>query len=190
MGQPLCERRDSARDKAQSKGRTEEMNVVLVGFMGAGKSTVAALLQKKTGWPLIELDEEIVRAEGRSIPDIFREDGEEGFRRVETRELKKALSGENAIISGGGGVVLKEENRRLLKEKAVCVRLLVSPETAFLRINGDANRPNASGKSLAEIVKLMESREALYTAAAAVTVDTDEKTPEETAREILNYMQK
>ena len=163
------------------------MNLILIGFMGAGKSTVARVLQEKTGWPLFELDEEIVRAEGRTIPDIFREEGEEGFRRVETRELKRVLSGDNAIISGGGGIVLKEENRRLMKEKGLCVRLLVSPQTAFLRTQGDDNRPNLRGRTTVESIgKLMEEREDCYRQAASLTVDTERKTPEETAREILD----
>ena len=166
----------------------------LAGFMGTGKTTVAGTLGKMTGFPVIELDEEIVKAEGKPIPQIFEEVGEEGFREIETRELKKALGVKDAafpekagvILSLGGGAVLREENRRVIRENGFAVLLTAKPETVLARVYGDGNRPNLKGRMTREgVASLMKEREAAYEAAAEYTISTDGKGVREIAGEIL-----
>ena len=166
----------------------------LAGFMGTGKTTVAGTLGKMTGFPVIELDEEIVKAEGKPIPQIFEEVGEEGFREIETRELKKALGVKDAafpekagvILSLGGGAVLREENRRVIRENGFAVLLTAKPETVLARVYGDGNRPNLKGRMTREgVASLMKEREAAYEAAAEHIISTDGKGVREIAGEIL-----
>ena len=97
--------------------------ILLIGMMGCGKSTIGRLLAGRMGLPLIDLDEEIARAAGRSIPEIFAEEGDAGFRLHETAALGRALDAGEAVIATGGGIVTREENIRMMREKGVVVWL-------------------------------------------------------------------
>lgn len=156
--------------------------------MGTGKTTAAKKLGEATGRRVCELDDVIVRAEGKTIPEIFEQCGEEGFREIESRELEVALRKPEIILSCGGGTVLREKNRKLLKEKGLVVLLTAKPETVLMRVQGDENRPNLQGRMSAEgIRELMEKRRAAYEAAADTVIATDDKTIEEIAREIMQW---
>ncbi len=158
-------------------------NVVFIGFMGAGKTTVGRLYAEQFGKDFLDTDSMIEEKAGKSVTAIFEEDGEEAFRKMETeavRELKEKVS--NTVISVGGGLPLREENRRLLKEAGTVVYLKSRPETVWDRLKGDDTRPMLKGENpKGKIRELLNRREAAYEEASHFAVDTDGKTPEEVA---------
>ena len=145
------------------------------------------------GCALCDTDQETERRAGTAVSELFRLQGEEGFRNMETDTLRKLLEqtggdGGFAVISAGGGLVLREENRRLLKENAVCVYLKTSPEQVLRRLQGDTTRPLLQGGNVREKVEgLMADRGPVYEKAADITVNTDGRTPGEIAREIAAF---
>lgn len=161
-------------------------NLFLIGFMGAGKSTVAAKLNQMTGKKLIEMDETIVSNQGMSINEIFEKYGEARFREIES-ELVKTISSEgDCIVSCGGGVVIKPENVEEMKKNGKIVFLSATPETIFERVRYSTDRPILNGHMNVEyIAGLMEKRRALYEAAADVMIATDNKDADEICNEIL-----
>ena len=163
------------------------MKLVLVGFMGCGKSTVGKLISKKTSLPFIDLDSVIVEREGRTIPEIFREDGEEFFRELERETLISELLREGSfVLSTGGGAPAYRNNMEVINRLSTSVFLYADFETLYGRISGDGNRPLASldRKKLRE---LYEKRLPYYRK-AHFTVDTTGKTPEEVAEEIISLL--
>lgn len=161
-------------------------NIVLCGFMGCGKSTVGRLLAELTGYTFSDSDEVIERAEGRTIKQIFAENGEEYFRRLESDTVKRLSEGSGLVISTGGGVVLNAENVRLLRETGFVVYLRVSPETVIKRLRNDRSRPLLMRPDRDKAVKeLMGNREPLYKAACHAVTDAD-RGARETARDIMS----
>lgn len=152
-------------------------NIVLIGFMGSGKTTVGIRLSYRMRMPFLDTDKEIERRQGRWIKDIFAADGEEGFRRLETdclRQLAERCRGH--IVSTGGGLPMREENRVLLKKLGTVLYLKAEPETIYGRLKGDENRPLLQGANPEEkIRRLMAEREAGYQAAADVVLRVDGK---------------
>ena len=118
-------------------------NIVLCGFMGCGKTTLAKRLARRFNMNLIDTDEEIVRAEGRTIAEIFETDGETYFRALETELIKKLAKQENCVVSLGGGVAAKEVNHPYLKEIGIVVLLDCGIDNTIKRILGDKKRPLA-----------------------------------------------
>ncbi len=148
--------------------------IYLIGFMGAGKSTVGQLLADRLARPFIDLDDEIEAQAGSSISDLFEQQGETEFRRLESMALKKVAESDAAIVACGGGVVVRDENRVVLKDSGIVVYLRVSAPEALARIGGTATRPLLSGTGGAvAATSLLASREALYAAVADITVDTE-----------------
>lgn len=161
------------------------MNIVMVGFMGTGKTSVSRALARKTGWHCLDVDEWVVKKAGRTIPAIFEAEGEEGFRNRETEALREILDGERQIVAGGGGIVLRPENIAIMKARGTVVCLTASPETVFARVGRDSNRPNLNGRrSAAGIAELMEKREMAYREAADLLISTDHKTVDAIAEEL------
>lgn len=161
------------------------MLVALTGFMGSGKSSVGLLVADALGCPFLDLDEVIVRKAGRSIPDIFRADGEKAFRRLEKDALEKTVAryAENtAVLALGGGTVTLPGAVQLLQEKTLCIYLQASLETLRARLEGHTVGRPLAGTDLEGLLAL---REPLYGAAAHVTIDTDDLTPGEVADEII-----
>ncbi|WP_024864434.1 shikimate dehydrogenase [Butyrivibrio sp. FCS014] len=168
---------------------TGSRNIILEGFMGSGKTTVSQLLSDKLDLDLMDTDEAIETTEGRSISDIFAEDGEEAFRKMETELLETIVKDHwrDMVISLGGGLPLREENRSLLKEAGKVIYLKASPETVYERIKGDTTRPLLQCEDpLSKIKELQAARSDLYDAAADLVIDTDGKSPEEITQDILN----
>ena len=161
------------------------MLISLCGFMGSGKTTVGRILADALGCPFLDLDELIVNKAGKSIPDIFAEDGEAAFRQLEARLLKQTVEkyGEGtAVLSLGGGAVLTPASAALLQEKTVCIYLRATLDTLTDRLAGEtAGRPLADS-ALAE---RLAAREPLYEKTAHVTIDTDGLSPEEVSDEII-----
>ena len=163
-------------------------NIILEGFMGSGKSTVSELISDKLELELIDTDEAIEEAEGRKISEIFEQDGEEAFRDMETELMEMVISEHmrETVISLGGGLPVREKNRELLKRAGKVVYLRTSPETVYDRLKGDDTRPLLKSENpLARIKELQDKRGKIYEEAADIIVDTDGKTPEEVADEII-----
>ncbi|MDP2182446.1 MAG: shikimate kinase [Actinomycetota bacterium] len=161
-------------------------HVFLVGFMGAGKSTVGHLLAKDLGHPFIDLDETIEQDEGRSVTQIFAEDGETGFRSLETRALRALGDAPPSVVACGGGVILVDENRALLACEGRVVYLVVTPGEALARIGGTESRPLLAGAGgVVAATSLLTARESLYRASADIAVDTTGKEPSTVASEVL-----
>ena len=140
-------------------------HIILIGFMGAGKSTMGKLVANKLGCSFIDTDAYIEKKEGRSISDIFTDDGEAYFRSAETDALRELLkSDERYVLALGGGTPLLEENRALLKEKgAYVIFLKVSAMDAFERLKDDVTRPLIQGANVKEkIESLLQMRNPVY----------------------------
>ena len=164
-------------------------NIFLIGFMGTGKSTVARYLNREFAMEIIEMDELIVKLEGKSIPDIFSERGEEYFRDLETKLLTEIQKKENVVVSCGGGAVLREENVQIMKQSGHIVLLAARPETILERVKRDDSRPLLKGrKNVKEIGVLMEARREKYEAAAVIVICVDDKNAEQIGKEIMQKM--
>lgn len=163
-----------------------EKNLYLIGFMGAGKSSVSRAMAELSGLCEIDTDEEIVRREDRSIPEIFEQEGEIYFRETETALLCELSKKQGLIVSCGGGTILKEENRRLMKESGAVIFLSAKPETIYERVKNGKNRPLLNGHMNVEyIAELLAKRMPCYEQAKTVEIVTDNKAPKEIAEEIF-----
>lgn len=164
----------------------DNRQIYLTGFMGTGKSTVSRCLHEVYGLEQIEMDEEIVREEGMSIPDIFREKGEAYFRELETDFLKRLAGRKNVVISCGGGTVMRQCNVELMKKQGRIILLTAAPETVYERVRDCHSRPLLEGNmNVAYIRELMEVRRPKYEAAADISVRTDGRSAEAICREIM-----
>lgn len=161
-------------------------NVILIGFMGCGKTTVGLRLSYRLRRTVIDTDKEIERAEKRTISDIFATDGEPYFRDRETACLRKLLEGaDGQIISVGGGLPIREENRRLLHELGQVFYLRAEKETIYERLKDDTTRPLLQGDDpLTKIGTLLSERDPYYRDAADVVISVDGKSFEQILNEI------
>ena len=159
--------------------------ITLTGFMGSGKTTVGKVLADFLGCPFMDLDDLIVKKAGKSIPEIFAQDGEPAFRQLEARLLRQTVEKytENTVVLAlGGGAVTAPASASLLREKTVCIYLRATLETLLARLEGEtAGRPLAD----ASLADRLAAREPLYEETAHVIIDTDGLTPEEVADEII-----
>lgn len=161
-------------------------NIFLIGFMGCGKSAVSTYMSKEYGMDIVEMDEEIVRRERMSIPQIFEEKGEAYFRDAESQLLQEIETQNNKVISCGGGVILREKNVESMKKSGKIVLLTAEPETILERVKDDDNRPLLKGnKNVGYIKELLEKRYPYYKKAADIVVKTDDKMIEDICKEIL-----
>ena len=157
--------------------------VVLVGPMGAGKSTVAALLGDAWGLPVRDTDTDIVASQGRTIADIFVDSGEEHFRALEATAVADALATHDGVLALGGGAVLDPGTRDLLAGHRV-VFLRVGLAEAVKRVGLGVGRPLLLGNVRSRIKTMLDERTPVYEGLATLVVDTDERTPAEVAAQI------
>jgi len=163
-----------------------DKSIVLVGMMGAGKSSVGACLRRRTGLGLLDTDEIVASKFGMSIPEIFAQHGEEKFREAETEALRRVRTEEQTIIITGGGIVLRKENVEILRSQAVIVWLDGDEETLFARASRKQNRPLLQTKNPRKAFsQILGSRRPLYAKIADIRVDTSVLTDEEVAVAIL-----
>ncbi|QNP73832.1 shikimate kinase [Streptomyces roseirectus] len=162
--------------------------VVLVGPMGVGKSTVGQLLAAHLGVPYRDTDDDIVAAQGRTIADIFVEEGEAAFRAIEKAAVETALAGHEGVLALGGGSILDAGTRALLAGRRV-VYLSMDVEEAVKRTGLNTARPLLAVNPRKQWRELMESRRALYESVATTVVATDNRTPEEVARVALDSLE-
>ena len=166
-----------------------DYNIVLIGFMGAGKTTVSDYLSTMFDMDIIEMDQEITDREEMSIPDIFATYGEEYFRDLETSLLVELQDRKNVIISCGGGTALRENNVAEMKKNGRVVLLTASPETIYERVKDSDDRPVLKGrKNVDGIAELMEQRREKYEAAADIVVQTDHKTVLQVCEELVRRL--
>jgi shikimate kinase len=148
-------------------------NLVLIGFMGTGKSSVGKLAAKTLGFQFIDTDQVIVERAGRQISEIFETDGEAAFRTLETEALESLAHLSRCVISTGGGAVLLEHNRQLLRELGYVVCLTASEDVLFERVSRNTKRPLLQTENpRATLSRLIEERSAIYREAAHHTLDT------------------
>ena len=162
--------------------------VVLVGPMGAGKTTVAGLLGAQWDLPVRDTDADVEAQAGKTVSDIFVEDGEEAFRRLEAEAVALALDEHPGVLALGGGAVLDPATRERLAGHRV-VFLQVGLSEAVKRVGLGVGRPLLLGNIRARIKALLDERAPIYAEVATETVDTDERSPEDVAREIVRLVE-
>lgn len=162
--------------------------IVLVGPMGSGKSTVGELLAAQLGVAFRDTDADIVAAEGREISDIFVEDGEERFRALERAAVRTAVAEHTGVLALGGGAILDDGTRELLAGLPVAY-LSMDVEEAVKRVGLNTARPLLAVNPRRQWRELMDARRHLYTEVARVVVATDDRTPEEVAQAVLDALE-
>jgi shikimate kinase len=164
--------------------------IVLIGFMGAGKSSVGRTLVRMTGLLRFDTDEMVVARFGITVAEIFDTHGEEVFREAETEALRKLAGKRGAIITTGGGILLRPENADEVRQLGTVVHLEADEETLFRRINRRTTRPLLRTENpRATLTELLRTRLPLYRAAADIEVDTSRLTHDEVAKTILNHIE-
>ena len=161
--------------------------VVLVGPMGAGKTTVAGLLGEAWGVPVRDTDADIEATTGREISDIFVESGEDHFRELEAAAVAAAIAEHDGVLALGGGAVLHAETRDLLADQTV-VFLKVGLSDAVKRVGLGVGRPLLLGNVRSRIKALLDERTPVYESVATHVVETDDRTPDEVAAEIQELL--
>ena len=159
-------------------------NIVLVGFMGTGKTTVGQLLSKQTGMPLVDMDTQIEARAGKSINEIFAQDGEPHFRALEREMTQDLAAREGQVVSTGGGIVLNPDNITDYEKNGLVVCLLASAEEILNRVKHDNTRPLLAGDKQEKILQLLETRRPLYEAVSH-KIETNGLPPEEIAQKII-----
>jgi len=164
-------------------------HLVLVGLSGSGKSTIAPLLQARTGRSVtIDIDREVVERDGRTIAEIFEQEGETGFRSLESSVLAEALAGPPAVVATGGGIVLELENRRMLRDQTV-IWLRAAPGHLAERLADTSEaRPLLDGDAEFALHRMASEREALYSEVADLVVDVEGVDPRTLADEIAERL--
>ncbi len=164
------------------------MNLILIGCMGCGKTTVGALLAEQYHYTCIDTDQWIEQEEGRTITEIFRTDGEAGFRAIEKNALHRLFPADRTILSTGGGIILDPENVAQLRDNGMVLYLKRSPESLYERLVDVTGLPLLDGTEgevrLQRIRTLLDQRESLYTAAAHQVIECDDRESETIAYEI------
>lgn len=165
--------------------------VFLIGFMGAGKSTVGKLLADRLGFRFVDLDAAIEARAGRSIAEIFAEDGEPAFRAMEHEALLEYAGESGLVVACGGGVVVEHANRAVLRESGTVVYLRVTAEEALARIGDRSTRPLLSATGGGEIAAtmLLRARGALYSSTADITIDTVGSEPKSIVDRIIEALE-
>ena len=164
-------------------------NIFLIGFMGAGKSTISDYLKNALAMDVVEMDQCIVERLGISISDIFETYGEEYFRELETNLLIEMQSRSNVVVSCGGGVPMRERNVAEMKKNGRVVLLTAKPETILERVKDNHDRPLLeNNKNVSFIADLLEKRRAKYEAAADIVIQTDGKSELEICEELIHRL--
>lgn len=163
-----------------------QRNIILIGFMGTGKSTIGRNLSHTFGYPLIDTDQLIEEKEGRPIPEIFTDKGESGFRDLETEVLRSLKKHTGHIIATGGGIIVREENRALLRDLGYVIWLTAQPAEILNRTSRSANRPLLNTDDPEKTIRdLLKNRTPFYDEAAHLGIETDHLSFDEVATGII-----
>lgn len=164
-------------------------NIILIGFMGVGKTTVAESLSRLYGMDMIEMDQVIAKIEEMTISDIFMTHGEAYFRHLETKLLISLFTCNNTVVSCGGGAALLDENIKIMKQNGHVVLLTASPETILERVKASDERPLLNGnKSIEFISDLMKKRWDKYQSASDIIIQTDNKSIQNVCEELMTKL--
>jgi len=167
------------------------MNIILIGFMGVGKSEVGRSLAARLNMNFIDTDEIIEKTEGMKISQIFEKNEEPYFRDLETEVIKTLEDYDNFVISTGGGVILREENVKMLKEIGPLVLLTSKPEIIFQRLKEAKDRPLLmSGDKMEKIKGILDFRNPIYEKVANFKVDTSNIAPDAAVEEIIKWIKR
>jgi shikimate kinase len=148
-------------------------NIVLIGFMGSGKSSIGRMVAKRMGFQFVDTDKVIVERAGMAIPAIFAQEGEERFRDLETAAIESLAHCSRCVIATGGGAVLRERNRALLRELGFVVLLSASEDVLFERVSRNTSRPLLQTENPREtLARMLAARREVYEATAECVVDT------------------
>jgi len=164
-------------------------NIILVGFMGAGKTVTARVLAERLGRTLVSTDDEIIAKEGRSINDIFRDSGEAYFRQVEQKVVRECSARSGLVIDCGGGIVLDQANMDALKTGGTVIYLKTSPDVVYARVKDQTHRPLLNVEDPLQKIRDMLQQRAPFYAQADHAVDTDGKSAEDVAEEIIKIIE-
>jgi shikimate kinase len=166
------------------------VNIVLIGYRGTGKSTVARLLGQRLGRPVVSTDAEVMARANLSIPEIVEQSGWDHFRRLESAVCQSLTNQDKLVIDTGGGVILRDETVAALKANGVTVWLTAEVSTIVSRIGADTQRPSLSGTKtfVEEIEEILKTREPKYKAAADYVIPTDQSSPDQITDLILNQV--
>ena len=157
-------------------------------MMGAGKSTVGALLATRLGWPYSDSDAEVEQRTGTTVPEIFAASGESAFRAEEAEVLEAAVTSDGPlVVSVAGGAVLSADNRRLIRSAGVVVWLRAEVETLAARVGKGAGRPLLNPDPVVALSRLYQERRPLYQELADVTIDVDKLSPGEIVERIMAH---
>jgi len=178
-----------SRYQQRKRGKGDTMsgvsNIVLVGFMGTGKTTIGRAVAQRCGSRFVDMDDVIVERAGKAIPEIFRDDGEAGFRKIERKVAHDLANESGLVIATGGGVVLDPDNMADFTRTGTVICLSATPEAILARVQHDTNRPLLQEEDvLGKINALLEKRRALYDAIPN-QIDTTLLTTEEVTDRIL-----
>jgi shikimate dehydrogenase len=167
------------------------MNIILIGFMGVGKTEVGKLLAKKLNMTYIDTDAIIEKEQKMTINDIFAKKGEESFRDMETVLLDELSSLKDHVISTGGGIILKPGNVKKLKSMGPLILLWADPDTVYERVKGEGTRPLLNvADPKGKIKEILQFREPIYKGIADLEVDTSRLSPEEASNKIERFIKK
>ncbi|TWT33680.1 Shikimate kinase 2 [Posidoniimonas corsicana] len=172
---------------------TLPQRLFLIGYRGAGKSTVARLVAERLGWSWVDADDELEREAGRSIAQIFAESGEPAFRDLEEQVVARLCDAERTVVALGGGAVLREATRQRLAAAGPVAWLTAPADVLAARLAGDAStgdrRPSLTGAGVTqEIEQVLAARTPIYQACATFTVDVAAAAPEEVARQLAERL--
>ena len=159
-------------------------NIYLVGFMGTGKTSVGCLLAKKKKWHFIDLDEHIELKQQRRIADIFANDGEPYFRKIEKKALKEVASQKGFVVACGGGIVLDKHNIKLMKKSGILVCLSASAKEILKRVSANTNRPLLNVANPRKRIELLLKMRAPYYMQADKIIDTSRLSIKEVVEKI------
>lgn len=164
-------------------------NIILVGMMGSGKTSIGKLLAEELGFKLIDTDVEVEKKNKMTINEIFKKMGKMGFRYIEEEVVEQLGRSVNRVIATGGGTIMSPKNYNLFRRNGDMVYLKASAEEIYNRVKGDKTRPLLqTSDPLKTIQELIEKRSEIYEK-ASITVSTDGKTPEEITTEILENLE-
>lgn len=184
----LCYAQPPVSDRAELS-MVLPQRIVLVGPMGAGKSTIGRLLARELGFCFLDSDRLVEERSGANIPWIFDVEGEAGFRQRETHILEELAGLQQVVVATGGGAVVREENRPLLREHALVIYLKTSVRQQFDRTRRDRNRPLLQQKNPRAVLEsLFRARDPIYRELADIVMTTDRKSPRLVARQLINQL--
>ncbi|HET6875579.1 MAG TPA: shikimate kinase [Acidimicrobiales bacterium] len=168
---------------------TRPARVLLIGMMGAGKTTVGRLLAERVGWPYLDSDDEVERRTGRTVPQIWKEDGEAAFRKEESAVLAQACASTDPnVVSVAGGAVLDLDNRALIRRSGLVIWLRADVSTLVRRVGSGEGRPLLTGGPAAALTRLSVERAPVYAELADHVFEVDHSTPPQVVDGIISAM--